>query len=601
MKRVADYIFEHLAVAGTKHVFLITGGGAMFLNDALGRCARLQYICCHHEQACTMAAEAYARVSGKVGVVSVTTGPGGINALNGVFGAFADSVPMLVVSGQVKLESCMVSYNLPQLRQLGDQEVDIVRMVKGIAKYAVLVNDPKTIRYHLERALHLAQSGRPGPCWLDVPVDVQSAMIEPETLRGYDPSEDTTPTERDALAAVCRDIVAKIKNAKRPVIMPGSGIHLAGALEQFETVVAKLGVPVVMAWTAPDVIAFDDPHYCGRASSIGDRAGNFSVQNADLLLVLGSRLNIRQISYNWKDFARNAYKIQVDVDPAELDKPTVKPDMPVVADLREFLPELSRQIDAAGIDGCAHADWLAWCRKRVARYPVVTEKQRTAVPISPYHFLDVLIKKLTPEDIIVCGDGTASVVPYQVAHLKRGTRMFANSGSASMGYDIPASIGAAVAGGGRRVICFAGDGSGHMNIQELQTIKHHQFPIKIFVLNNGGYLSMRLTQGGFFKGNFIGESPRSGISFPDYVKLATAYGLTACRIETADFEPKIDEFLALPGPALCEVMLDSVQGFEPRLSSRQLPDGRIVTAPFEDMAPFLSREELAENMIEPAK
>ncbi len=601
MKRVADYIFDHLADVGTKHVFLITGGGAMFLNDALGRCPRLQYICCHHEQACTMAAEAYARVSGRVGVVSVTTGPGGINALNGVFGAFADSVPMLVISGQVKLETCMASYNLPHLRQLGDQEVDIVRMVRGIAKYAVLVTDPKTIRYHLERALHLAQSGRPGPCWIDVPVDVQSAMIDPETLRGYDPSEDTTPTDREALAAVCRDIVAKIKNAKRPVIMPGSGVHLAGALEQFETVVAKLGIPVVMAWTAPDVIAFDDPHYCGRASSIGDRAGNFSVQNADLLLVLGSRLNIRQISYNWKDFARNAYKIQVDVDPAELDKPTVKPDMPLVADLREFLPELSRQIDAAGIDGRAHADWLAWCRKRVARYPVVTEKQRTASPISPYHFLDVLIKKLTPEDIIVCGDGTASVVPYQVAHLKRGTRMFANSGSASMGYDLPASIGAAVAGGGRRIICLAGDGSGHMNIQELQTIKHHQFPIKIFVLNNGGYLSMRLTQGGFFKGNFIGESPRSGVSFPDYVKLATAYGLTACRIETADFGAKIDEFLALAGPAVCEVMLDPVQGFEPRLSSRQLPDGKIVTAPFEDMAPFLTREELAENMIDPAK
>jgi acetolactate synthase-1/2/3 large subunit len=602
MKRVADYIFDYLAEAGTKHVFLLTGGGAMFLNDALGRCSRLQYICCHHEQACTMAAEAYARVSGRVGVVSVTTGPGGINALNGVFGAFADSVPMLVISGQVKLETCLASYQLPNLRQLGDQEVDIVRMVKGITKYAMLVTDPKTIRYHLERALHLSQSGRPGPCWLDIPVDVQSAMIDPESLRGYDQAEDRTATDRDALAGICREIVAKIKNARRPVVMPGSGVHLAGALEHFETVIGKLGVPVVTAWTAPDVIATDDPHFCGRASSIGDRAGNFSVQNADLLLVLGSRLNIRQISYNWKDFARNAYKIQVDVDPAELDKPTVKPDMPVLADLRDFLPELSRQIDAAGTQNPAHADWLAWCRKRVARYPVVTEKQRTAgVPISPYHFLDVLIRKLASEDIIVCGDGTASVVPYQVAHLKRGTRLFANSGSASMGYDIPASIGAAVAGEGRRVICFAGDGSGHMNIQELQTIKHHQFPIKIFVLNNGGYLSMRLTQGGFFKGNFIGESPRSGISFPDYVKLATAYGLPASRIEIADFGPKIDEFLAIPGPALCEVILDPVQGFEPRLSSRQLPDGRIVTAPFEDMAPFLSREELAENMIAPSK
>lgn len=572
----------------------------MFLNDALGRCSRLQYVCCHHEQACAMAAEAYARVSGKTGIVSVTTGPGGINALNGVFGAYTDSIPMLVISGQVKLETCLASYHLPNLRQLGDQEVDIIRMVKGITKYAVLVRDPKTIRYHLERALHLASAGRPGPCWLDIPVDVQSAMIDPETLPGYDAKEDALPSDNVDLSVCCREILGRIRHARRPVIMPGTGVRLAGAVELFEEVIGKLGLPVAAAWTAPDVIPSDHPLFCGRASSIGDRAGNFTVQNADLLLVLGSRLNIRQVSYNWKDFARAACKIQVDADPAELDKPTVKPDVAVVADLKAFLQELNRQIDAGGFDAQTHAEWLAWCRKRVARYPVVTEKQRHAgVPINPYHFLDLLIRKLTPEDIIVCGNGTASVVPFQVAYLKRGMRMFANSGDASMGYDIPASIGAALAGRGRRVVCLAGDGSSHMNIQELQTIKHHQFHIKIFVLNNGGYLSMRLTQGGFFKGNFIGESPRSGISFPDYVKLAAAYDLPASRIEAADFGWKLDEILAAPGPALCEVMLDSAQAFEPRLSSRQLPDGRIVTASFEDMAPFLSREEMAENMIAP--
>jgi len=574
----------------------------MFLNDALGRCARLQYVCCHHEQACAMAAEAYARVSGQTGLVSVTTGPGGINAMNGVFGAYTDSIPMLVISGQVKLETCRASYHLPNLRQLGDQEVDIVRLVKGITKYAALVKDPKAIRYHLERALHLARSGRPGPCWLDIPVDVQSAMIEPEALPGYDAKEDDPRLDRAALPKLCRVVLEKIKNARRPVIMPGTGVRLAGAVELFEEAIRKVGAPVTASWTAPDVIPSDNPLFCGRASSIGDRAGNFTVQNADVLLVLGSRLNIRQVSYNWQDFARNAFKIQVDIDPAELDKPTVKPDLPVVADLRDFLEEFNRQIDEAGFDSQANADWLAWCRERVRRYPVVTENQRNAgVPINPYHFLDVLIRKLTPDDIIVCGDATASVVPFQVAYLKRGMRMFANSGSASMGYDIPAAIGAALGGGGRRVICFAGDGSGHLNIQELQTIKHHQFHIKIFVLNNGGYLSMRLTQGGFFKGNFIGESPRSGISFPDYVKLAAAYGLAANRIEAADFSAKLDEILAAPGPGLCEVMLDPAQGFEPRLSSRQLADGRIVTASFEDMAPFLSREELAENMIAPSK
>ncbi len=599
--RVADYIFEYLAKAGAGHVFVVTGGGAMFLNDGLARCKGLKYVCCHHEQACAMAAEAYARVSGRLGAVSVTTGPGGINALNGVFGAFVDSLPMVVISGQVKRETCLGNYDLPALRQLGDQEVDIIRMVRGITKYAVLVKDPQTIQYHLERAVHLAQNGRPGPCWLDVPVDVQSAQIEPHQLRHYNPKEDEIKFDRWDLEKSCRNLIAHLQRAKSPVILAGSGVRLAGAVDLFDTVTRKLSIPVVPAWTAIDLVANDNPVFCGRASSVGDRAGNFVVQNADLLLVLGSRLNIRQVSYNWHDFARNAYKVQVDIDPAELNKPTLKPNLGVVADLKEFLLELNRAIDLAGLGPQDHPGWLAWCRKRVARYPVVLDKHRNGEMINPYHFIDSVIRKLTGNDIVACGDGTACVVAFQVAVVKQGMRVFTNSGDASMGYDLPAAVGAAFAGAGRRVICFAGDGSAQMNIQELQTIVYHKLPIKIFILNNGGYLSMRMTQGGFFKGNFIGESPRSGISFPDYAKVAEAYGIPAMRLEARDFGPQLDKFLAQDGPGLCEVMLDPNQIFEPKLSSKELPDGRIVTAPFEDMAPFLSREELAENMIMPMR
>ncbi|MBD0320403.1 MAG: thiamine pyrophosphate-binding protein, partial [Gemmatimonadetes bacterium] len=368
--------------------------------------------------------------------------------------------------------------------------------------------------------------------------------------------------------------------------------------ELLERVAEKLGVPVTTAWTGHDVFPTDHPLCCGRPGTIGDRPGNFTVQNSDALLVLGSRLNIRQVSYNWKDFARNAFKMWVDIDPAELEKPTVRPDLGIVADLRGFLEELERQVDAGGFPAERHAEWLAWCRERVERYPVVTREQREAGPmINPYHFLDVMIRRLEAGDIVACGDGAACVIPFQVGHMKRGMRMFCNSGDASMGYDIPASIGAAFAAPGQRIICLAGDGSGMLNIQELQTIAHHRLPIKVFLLNNGGYLSIRMTQGNFFKGNFVGEGPRSGVSFPDFVRVAEAFGLRSTRLEGRDFEEGLDVFLASEGPGLCEVMLDPDQQFEPKLSSRQLPDGKIVSASLEDMAPFLDRDELESNML----
>ena len=593
--KLSDYIIAQLADWGVTDIFLVTGGGAMHLNDSIGRESRIRYICNHHEQASAMAAECYARVSGKVGVLNVTTGPGGINALNGVFGAWTDSVPMLVVSGQVKRETLMACQDVDGLRQLGDQEVDIIRMAKGITKYAVLVDDPVQIRYHLERAYHLARSGRPGPCWLDIPTDVQSANIEPASLKSYDPAEDVN-WDMTEIRRLCAETLDRLRKATRPVIMAGTGIRAAGALDVFQRVIHKLHVPVTTAWTH-DLIASDDELFCGRPGTIGERAGNFTVQNADVLLVLGSRLNIRQVSYNWQSFARNAFKIQVDVDPAELKKPTVRPNLSVHCDLQVFLSELERQTDQGWESAVEHAHWLTWCKSRVSRYPVVQDKQRVSKsPINPYHFMELLFEELVSDDVIVCGDAAACITPYQTAKLKKGQRLISNSGCASMGYDLPASVGAAIARRGKRVICLAGDGSVHLNIQELQTLVHHKLPVKLIVLNNGGYLSMRQTQSNFF-GRLIGAGPSSGVSFPDYTRVAAAYGIPSVRIDHVDCLQQLWTMLAAPGPALCEVMLDTAQEFEPRLKSRQLPDGSIVSPALEDMYPFLDRAELDANLF----
>ena len=593
--KLSDYIVGRLADWGVRHIFLVTGGGAMHLNDSIGKESRLQYICNHHEQASAMAAEAYARITGQPGVVNVTTGPGGINAINGVFGAWTDSIPMLVVSGQVKRETCMATAGTRDLRQLGDQEVDIVRMVKGITKYSVLVDDPSSIRYHLERAWHLAKSGRPGPCWLDIPVDVQSAQVNEANLRAYDPAEDAPLWSESEVRKQCSEVIERIRAAKRPVIIAGTGVRLANALEEFEQLVLKLQIPVTTAWTH-DLIASDHELFCGRPGTIGDRTGNFTVQNADLVLVLGSRLNVRQVSYNWRSFAPHAFKIQVDIDPAELDKPLVRPDLGICSDLKFFLTELCAAGDRKDYTA-DHREWVRWCRARVARYPVVQDRQRkSASPLNPYHFMEQLSGLLAEDDVVICGDATACIVTFQAMQIRKGQRLISNSGSASMGYDLPAAVGAAVARDGARVICMAGDGSLQLNIQELQTIKHHQLPIKLFVLNNGGYLSMRSTQSNFF-GRLTGSSPESGISFPDFVKVGCAYGIPSMRIDRAADMPKVQAALDQPGPALIEVMLDRAQEFEPRLKSKQLPDGKIVTPSLEDMYPFLDAEEMAANTI----
>ena len=590
--KVSDYVAKRLADWGVEHVFLVTGGGSMHLNDSFGKEPRIKYVCMHHEQAVAMAAEGYARITNTPGIINVTTGPGGINSLNGVFGAWTDSIPMVIVSGQVKRETCKTLTGSSELRQLGDQEVDIISMVRGITKYAALVDDPRDIRYHLEKAYCLAKHGRPGPCWVDIPVDVQGSQVEESSLHGFDHSELPAPVGLPDLEKSVTEVVARIRTAKRPVILAGTGVRLAQALDEFEEVIRGLQIPVTTGWTH-DLIASDDPLFCGRPGTIGERAGNFTVQNGDLVLVLGSRLNIRQVSYNWGSFAPKAFKIQVDVDGCELNKPLVRPDLGIACDLKPFLSEMARQLKH--VEAGDHSRWLSWCRERVRKYPVVQQKQRgDGPPLNPYYFIELLGKGMAGDDVVVCGNATACIVPFQALRLRKGQRLFSNSGSASMGYDLPAAIGAAFARRGARVICLAGDGSIQMNLQELQTVVHHQLPVKIFVLNNNGYLSIRQTQTNFF-GHRVGESAASGVSFPDMVRVAQAYGIPAMRLERASEMEEVWERMSAPGPLLVDVVLDPAQEFEPRIRSRKLDDGTILTPALEDMYPFLSPEELAQN------
>ena len=583
---IAKFIAEHEDTAKT--VFMVSGGGNMHLIDSLGKNENLEYVCNHHEQACAIAAEGYARVSNKIGIAYVTTGPGGTNAVTGVYGAWVDSIPTMIISGQVKFQTTIASQPELNLRQLGDQEVNIVDIVRPITKYAVMITDKNSIKFHLQKAIYEAKHGRPGPVWLDVPLDIQGAMVDEADLIEFEipeaPKFDTKiPQVLDAL-----------KVAKRPVIIVGNGVTLAGANEEFLKLIEILKIPVIGTFARYDIVRNDHGLFFGRYGTIGNRAANFVVQNSDLIIAIGARLNIRAVSYNWEFFGREAKKILVDIDQNELNKKTIAADIKIKSDAKVFISDLRSALK----DELDFGFWLEICKNYRKNYPTIEPfRQNVKEWVDSYNFFDVLSNH--KRDLVyVFGNGTACVSSYQSLRLYENQKVVVNSGCASMGYDLPAAIGACFANGKKDTICVTGEGSLQMNIQELQTIIHNKLPIKIFVLNNAGYISIRNTQNNFFKGHKVGSDKDSGVSFPNIVKLAEVYGFEACRIENQlNLKGELEEILSKPGAVVCEIMLSPIEKMEPKLSSKIKPDGKMVSKPLEDMFPFLPREEFYKNMI----
>lgn len=587
---VSDQIASWLVQQGVEQVFTVTGGGSMFLNQALGSHPKLRCTFMHHEQACAMAAEGYARIAGKPAVVMLTTGPGSINAFNGVFGAYTDSIPMFVISGQVKRETCLSFHDLPGLRQLGDQEGPTIAMASSICKTAILIRDAAQLQTALPQAFTEAISGRPGPVWLDIPLDIQSST---EVLSFQEPALIDSPKFTD-IESACLEIIQHLKKANRPLFLGGTGIRLAGATQLLREVIEETGIPLATAWTH-DLIASDHPLFAGRPGSIGTRPGNFCLQNSDLVIVIGSRLNIRQTSYNWDSFAKNAWVVQVDVDTTELYKPGVQAQLRVNADAKVFLSTLLSLISQSKLPN--YSAWSTWCHEIKHRYhPRLEHTQLNNSPLNPYLVVDRIFSQLRDNDIIACGNASACILPFQMAELTTNQRLFSNSGSASMGYDLPAALGASFAvpdGSNQRVICFAGDGSLQMNIQELQTLKTSKKNVVIFVINNSGYLSIWQTHENFF-GRVIGATPATGVEFPEFEAIARAYGIKAATISTQEDLFKMDALIKEDGPILLNLIVDSRQEFAPRIKSRVNEGGKFITPELDDMHPFLSATELSE-------
>lgn len=610
-QRLADYVADFLVAHGIKDCFMVTGGGAMHLNDALGHKEGLHCTYNHHEQASAIAAEAYARVDNKIAALCVTTGPGGTNAITGVVGGWLDSVPMLVLSGQVRYDTTaryMEQYTDGlSLRAVGDQEYDITKSVSSMCKYAVMLEDPMDIRYVLEKAYALATTGRKGPCWIDIPVNYQGCYIETDELCGY--SIDTEEVDGkeghrvtgEALKEECGDIISKIRNAKRPVLYAGNGIRLSGGYEAFRISMEKLGIPVVTCWDSIDAIEDAHPLYAGRGGIMGDRPGNFAVQNADLVLAVGNRLSIRQVGYSWETWAREAHVIMVDIDPAELKKTTLHVEQPLCADAKDFFETMNCQLEGEELPVCKEDAWINQCQTWREKYPVTQPKhwEENGENANVYAFIKYLSNNLPDENMTVVSNGSACVVGSHNYVIKKDARFLINSAVASMGYGLPAAIGACIACGKKPTICIEGDGSIMMNLQELQTVLTNKLPIKIFLINNQGYHSIRQTQSNLFSEHTkVGIGPESkDLTFPSFRKLAEAFGYPYFEAHSnAEMKEMVDRALDTDRAVFCEVFVSTEQNFEPKSATKRLEDGTLISPPLEDLAPFLPKEEVLENL-----
>jgi acetolactate synthase-1/2/3 large subunit len=589
---VSDYIFDFLQKKGVDTAFMVSGGQAMFLVDSLGRHPAIKTICTHHEQSAGMAADAYSRITGKLGLALVTAGPGSVNVVNGLVGGWTDSAPMMVISGQSAL-SCVNYQAKSGIRQYGIQGIYIQPFVEKATKFFVTVDDPAKIQYYMEKAYHLATSGRPGPVWIDVPLDVQRMEVPETLLYPYHPeTNSSTPTCSHEKLLKTWNL---LKNAKRPLIIAGQGVRIAKADLELRSLIETLKIPLITTRLGIDLIESEHPLYVGRPGNYGERSANFAIQNADFILAIGSRLSTASVGHDSASFGKHALKVVVDIDPKELDKPGVSIDLKINGDAREFLISLLAVANVGQMQNTA--SWVSLCNSWKKDYPVVLPEYKDEKPVNSYYFTERLCEKTGSEDVVLVDTGSCFHVACQAWKVKKGQRFLTTGGLSSMGY-WAAGIGACAANNYRQTLVITGDGSLQMNLQELATIKHYNLPIKVIIFNNNGYLLIRQTQRNFMEGRLFGEGPDSGVWCPDSLRIAEAYGIKGVRIDSVtDLDAKIDEVLAYDGPVVCDVMTPEWQLLIPRVSSEKLPDGKLISRKYEDMFPYLPENELKQSMI----